>query len=374
MMKGRISVQKKYIISLAALIFVFAFTGCYSVFSGGTGGRLIDSESEEGISSLAVYAYTDKSKRDSDFSSWKEDSDFRPAQDSYYARTETNDSGEFTLSKIVWKSFQPQFGKDADYITVYLLFFNEKYGLQKGSTLLLSDSTGDTVFEKLTAVKKEATINFSFVDVATMANSTATISALIRVPQNTKEKIYTASMTSNGAVKILYPANKTPEITVTYLETSSEPTWKACYNDEEDAEKGFKFIPDSTVKFTLPLLPDRAEYSVSLYGKKCRFAVPAFTGQLIDTETNKDDGVKIILSSEGKEYGSTTTYATTYANTSEEKHGNYEFRNNWYWDCNDYEEQYAEKTFTLEAQVENVITTEYNYKSSDSSFTVNITR
>ena len=40
---------------------IFTFSGCYSVFSGGTGGLVVDKEStstpKQGIANVDVYAY-----------------------------------------------------------------------------------------------------------------------------------------------------------------------------------------------------------------------------------------------------------------------------------------------------------------------------
>ena len=78
--------NKKYLRILqffAVLIsIIFTFSGCYSVFSGGTGGLVVDKEStstpKQGIANVDVYAYLSGSERDSDFASWKEGTVFYP--------------------------------------------------------------------------------------------------------------------------------------------------------------------------------------------------------------------------------------------------------------------------------------------------------
>ena len=95
----------------------FLFSSCYSVFSGGTGGMIVDAEStttpKTGISNVDVYAYTDCLVRDLDYLAWKEGSVFTPSN-SYYGHTTTCTDGSFTISKLVWKEEQPDFGRDAE--------------------------------------------------------------------------------------------------------------------------------------------------------------------------------------------------------------------------------------------------------------------
>ena len=134
------------------------FSGCYSVFNGGTGGQIVDAEStsipKAGIANVDVYAYTDSRTRDSDYSGWDEGEVFSPS-DSYYGHTTTDAGGNFAISNIVWKENHPDFGKDADYTTIYLLYYHENYGLTKDQTVITSDSTSDTVYAELRSIKKQ---------------------------------------------------------------------------------------------------------------------------------------------------------------------------------------------------------------------------
>ena len=53
---------------ISTLAAAVLFTSCYSVFSGGTGGQIVDAEStsnpKRGIAYVEVYAYTDSATRD----------------------------------------------------------------------------------------------------------------------------------------------------------------------------------------------------------------------------------------------------------------------------------------------------------------------
>ena len=106
--------MKKIIIILSVLAAIL-FSGCYSVFNGGTGGVIVDAEStsnpKAGIAYVNIYAYTDRGTRDSDFKAWKEGTAFAPSH-SYYGHTTTDNNGNFTISNIVWKETKPDFGKE----------------------------------------------------------------------------------------------------------------------------------------------------------------------------------------------------------------------------------------------------------------------
>ena len=79
--------------SLSAILALTAgllFTGCYSVFSGGTGGLIVDAEStsdpKSGIANVDIYAYTDCGARDYDFNRWQEGSVFEHYYDTVFER------------------------------------------------------------------------------------------------------------------------------------------------------------------------------------------------------------------------------------------------------------------------------------------------
>ena len=70
------------------------------------------------LANVDIYAYTSRSSRDSDFKAWKEGTIFAPSN-TYYGHTSTDNNGNFTISKLVWKEAKPDFGKDADFTTIY---------------------------------------------------------------------------------------------------------------------------------------------------------------------------------------------------------------------------------------------------------------
>lgn len=348
------------VLILASSLFL---SGCYSVFSGGTGGKIVDAEStsnpKSGIAFVDIYAYTDEDERDADFDSWQEGTTFSPS-DTYYGHTTSDNDGSFVLSNIVWKETKPDFGRDADYTKIYLLYYHENYGLTKDQTLLISDSTSDTVYAELTAIRKTSVLNINLYDV-TSSNQTANdVLVTITVPQatdtiNAAAKVYKQSITGNGNVTISYPRWKTkedkenqieyyPEISISYFQNADEITWKACANADNDA-KDYSFLEDN---FSLKKTVRNTPYNISLYGKASRINFPAINGTYGDTSLEANDGkiIKMLAKDSAGAYtidcGETTTYAQTVGTSSNQTHGNFSnLGNGYYWTDSTYTGKYS---------------------------------
>lgn len=299
----------KKILFVCCLACCLVFSGCYSVFSGGTGGLIVDAEStsspKAGIANVDVYAYTNAGDRNSDFDKWVEGSVFAPQSD-YYGHTTSGTDGSFTISRIVWKAGKPDFGKDADYTEIFLLFYHENYGLTKGSTIIISDSATDTVYAELTKVRKETALTLNFRDVATEGNTGESVYVEVKVPQTTSTltdalpKTYKTNITGTGVVNISYPRwqsaddktlenETTPELEITYYQNADIVTWKGCY-DGDSENNDYAFRTDENGKTVLKKTIQGSAYSVTLFGKKTRFNVPAFSGQW-----GTEDGITLQL-------------------------------------------------------------------------------
>ena len=285
--------MKKTILSVLIFTVTLLFTGCYSVFNGGTGGMIVDAEStsvpKRGIANVDIYAYTDSGTRDSDFDSWEEGTIFSPS-DTYYGHTTTDADGSFVISNIVWKENKPDFGKDADYTTIYLIYYHENYGLTKDNTVITSDSTSDTVYAELTAIKKTTVLTINIYDVGTAALSSENVLVSVTVPQTTDSittaipKTYEQLITGNGTISISYPrwkneeakANKienSPEVSIYYYQSSDTPGWKACNNNI--ATEDYSFLPNG---FKITKQISNNAYTVSLYGKHTLINFPTVNG------------------------------------------------------------------------------------------------
>ena len=342
--------NKRFLKTLAgafALTTTLLLTSCYSVFSGGTGGIIVDAEStstpKAGIPFVDVYAYTDSGTRDSAYNSWREGTVFSPSN-SYYGHTTTDVNGNFTISNIVWKSDKPEFGKDADFTTIYLLYYHENYGLTKGSTVITSDSTSDTVYEELHAIRKTTalTINISY--------------------PRWKNQTDKADEKENE-----------PEISITYAQSADTITWKACANADNEAGD-YAFLNDD---FSITKKIQNSNYSVSFYGKTTRINLPTVSGTYGDTTDVTNDGVKISMKAKDSEgnytidCGEVTTYAQTVGNSEKQTHGNFSGLGNGFFFS---DSTYPEKNKLIEVQFYadgNIVGTE-TFRSDSNSYNIRL--
>lgn len=334
---------------IAGAIFTAAslFTGCYSVFTGGTGGQIVDSEStstpKAGIGFVDVYAYTSLAERDVDFALWKDDTVFAPTA-SYYGHTTSAADGTFSINRLVWKSNNPAFGRDADISQIYFLYYHEKYGLTKGQTLIVSDSTSNTVYQELTSVKKTTDLTLSFKDAATDSLTDVNLFVSVSVPQATAKnteavaKVYETNITGTGTVQITYPRwasdedkkagkENTPAVIVKYYQSSGDVTWKACYN-QDNSDKNYAFRADALTG--IPVKVSNNRYSVSFYGKSTKLQMSVINGQCITGAApgdSSDDGKIVSMSAKDSDgnytidCGQVSTQAQSIGTTGTEKHG-----------------------------------------------------
>ncbi len=385
----------KKISSVLVLADTLLFPRCSSVSNGGTGGMIVDAEStsnpKSGIAYVDIYAYTERSTRDSDFEAWKEGTVFSPS-DTYYGHTTTGTDGSFVLSNIVWKETKPDFGKDADYTTIYLLYYHENYGLTKDQTLITSDSTSDTVYAELTAIRKTTVLNISINDVTTSNTTTNDVLVTISVPQatdtiNAAPKVYEQPITGNGNITISYPRWQTkedeqnhkeylPEITITYSQNADEITWKACANADNEA-KDYSFLSDD---FSIKKTVRKTPYNISLYGKASRISFPTINGTYGDTSLEANDGkiIKMMAKDSTGSYsidcGETTTFAQTVGTSASQTHGNFSnLGNGYYWTDTAYTGKYSSIDVKFFAEGTDT-SVEKTLRSDTNSYNITITQ
>ncbi len=374
----------KKISSIFILAISLIFTSCYSVFSGGTGGLIVDAEStstpKRGIANVDIYAYTDSEIRDSDYGSWREGTVFSPSN-SYYGHTTTDADGSFIISNIVWKENKPDFGKDADYTTIYLLYYHENYGLTKDETVITSDSTSDTVYAELTSIRKTTALNISIYDVATSGLTSNNVLVKVSVPQSTDTltadaKVYEQTISGNGTINISYPRWKneadkkngieiSPQVKISYSQSADQITWKACAN-ADNAAQNYTFIDNPSITKTI----SNSSYNISLYGKSTRISYPTVSGTCGST----DGAVVRMLAKDSSgnftiDCGETTTYAQTIGTSGTQTHGNFSnLGNGYYWTDTTYTERYSTQEVQLSGSG---FTKNLTLRSDVPSYTVN---
>ena len=334
----------KTLLGSALLAATLLFSSCYSVFNGGTGGQIVDAEStstpKQGIANVDIYAYTESGIRDSDYNRWKEGTVFAPSN-SYYGHTTTDTDGSFVISNIVWKETKPDFGKDADYTTIYLLYYHENYGLTKDQTVITSDSTSDTVYAELTSIRKTTALTISINDVANSNATPNNVLVKVSVPQSTdtlsaKPKVYEQIIAGNGIINISYPRWKNssdkaagienePEVRITYAQSGDTITWKACANADNEAQN-YAFYDDD---FSIVKTIRNGSYDISLYGKATRIQVPVVSGTYGDTSSPSSNGKLIRMMAKASngtftiDCGEDRTKPQSIGSNGTQTHGNF---------------------------------------------------
>lgn len=384
----------KTLLGSALLAATLLFSSCYSVFNGGTGGQIVDAEStsipKQGIANVDIYAYTESSVRDSDYNRWKEGTVFAPSN-SYYGHTTTDADGSFVISNIVWKETKPDFGKDADYTTIYLLYYHENYGLTKDQTVITSDSTSDTVYAELKAIRKTTALNISINDVANSNATPNNVLVKVSVPQSTetlsaKPKVYEQIIAGNGIINISYPRWKnaedkaegienTPEVSITYAQSADTITWKACKNTNND----YAFYEDD---FSITKKVQNTNYSISLYGKATRIYMPTVNGTYGNSSDSANDGIKIIMRAKDSDGNYTIDCGEATTNSRDlgdgnQSHGYFSGLGNGFFFTDDI---YTEKNKSIEVKfykIENDSEVELNtsinsFRSDTSPYTVKL--
>ncbi len=153
----------KRIIKLGSLVLsvLLMLTACSAVFDSAISGTVKDrsvketsSTSTGAIADVMVYAYYDEDTWNDRYSSWDGSSVF---SDNTVPSAKTASDGSFSIANLRWMTTSPEYGKDADNKTIYLLAFHKDYGLVKvpGRTIQSdkSNNFGIIYMDKATVTK-----------------------------------------------------------------------------------------------------------------------------------------------------------------------------------------------------------------------------
>ncbi|MBQ3024962.1 MAG: hypothetical protein IJD23_06610 [Spirochaetaceae bacterium] len=341
--------MKTKIYILFTLIFIMLVNSCSSVFSAGVSGKVVDAESttnpKEGIADVEVYSYVKEKNRDADFDSYKSGSRFSPTDDKYFiGHTTSNSDGTFTLNKLVWEAYFPDFGKTADYCTIYLLFYHPDYGLIKNDNpvIIMSDTTSNVVYQEMKKINSSTTLNVNIIDAGTENLISNPMEVLISVPQNNSTKTYKQTITGNGNIKISYPrfssgtTENKPNVKIKVYQNGTNQKYMQCFFDKENSN--YKFLSESD---SYIVQVEGTSFSTDIYVKPFELSVPTLQGQiqlngsgsLPEIGTTEDDNKKIFLAYKGEDsklhiFETSSSETTTYqqgdgANGSRITHGKF---------------------------------------------------
>lgn len=378
-----------YFLLTITILFTITLLSCSSVFSAGVSGKIVDSEStsspKDGIQDVEVYAYIKEETRDSDFSAWDSSKRFSPSNtDAFIGHTTTNADGTFTINKIVWEEFFPDFGKTADYCTIYLLFYHENYGLTKNinPAIIMSDTSANVVYQEITKTRESTSLAINVKDIGTENNITDSVIVKVTVPQTSGNTIYTQTITGNGNIQISYPryssgtTENKPNVKISVTQNGTNPKWAQCFFDKDNSKYNFFSSTD-----TYSVVVEGSTMNTDVYVKATTLTVPAISGQVQygsdspNEGSTIDDNLKVWLaykdSSTLKLYDDSTNEVTTSssgdgANSSIIRHGLFSgLASNVTWTDTTYTGKYAELTayLVVDKDSSNTLTTGDKYKT-----------
>ena len=280
------------------ILLIILLTSCSAVYYGGITGTVKDAETGEGINDVMVAVYFDEGRRDSEYDAYDKNAhaDFNPAGADGIAYTSAN--GSYSFSKVWWETNSPEYGKDADKVDVYLLFYNENYGLTKSdsSVTLYSESTSQIKTAELTSIVDTYTYNIDLRDDSDSSSLTDGIEFHYSYTDyRGVERSGNVSAVGTYSIPVVYyKGDCAPQITLSNFEsvnkevnTSKKSVGQFSFKDEEGTgtyilktEDGFDGTSQSQTD--------------SLYFTKNWFRI-SISGQVLDSAKEGVDNVAVSL-------------------------------------------------------------------------------
>lgn len=161
----------RYLAISSLVAFILLFSSCSmewgkNVYYGGLGGTVKDSDSDSPVSGVSVYVYTEKSARDSAYSSWLETGGIYTDSTCMYKST-TDNNGKWSVPKIIWTNKDGAWGDDYDHIPVWITYFSEEYGcwIEEDKIEIVSGtSNSNAVISKKSKIVHTSNLNLIFRD------------------------------------------------------------------------------------------------------------------------------------------------------------------------------------------------------------------
>lgn len=281
--------DKRILIATALVAALVVLASCSVVFEAGISGKVVTASgtSVAGVQDVSVFAYTDKTLRDSDLVLFREGLITRPSEGSgYVAATTTNANGEFTVNKIVWETKNSEFGKTADVSRLYLIFYHEDYIPAGADATIISGSTNSSnVYVELEGSKDYATINVNVIDVASGRAMSSAATLEYWVNRETSEDPDTVVVAGNATVRIAFP--KGTDATVVMSLQSPGTYWKFTDNEGKALSEPLLFTVGNGTR------------TINLYMRNDEIVLPSFSGNIdgrIDTgPDNASDNLPVRL-------------------------------------------------------------------------------
>ncbi len=295
----------RYLAISSLVAFILLFSSCSmewgkNVYYGGLGGTVKDSDSDSPVSGVSVYVYTEKSARDSAYSSWLDNGGVYTDSTCMYKST-TDSNGKWSVPKIIWTSKDGAWGDDYDHIPVWITYFSEEYGCwteEDKIEIVSGTSNSNAVISKKSKIVHTSTLNLIFRDGNQNVGDTITFTYSYNDGYRNREE-KTSTNTGNATINLSY-VTESVNVNIYNIKTPN-----GCWNDVAAITKNVKDASEELIRNMERIKYDLGESGIS-------GTVTANRSFVLDSEgvvvVHPIDSLKVVAKVNGNEY---TVYTDT---------------------------------------------------------------
>ena len=300
----------RYLAISSLVAFILLFSSCSmewgkNVYYGGLGGTVKDSDSDSPVSGVSVYVYTEKSARDSAYSSWLNNGGVYTDSTCMYKST-TDSNGKWSVPKIIWTNKDGAWGDDYDHIPVWITYFSEEYGCwteEDKIEIVSGTSNSNAVISKKSKIVHTSNLNLIFRDGNQNVGDTITFTYSYNDGyRNRVEKISTN--TGNATINLSY-VTESVDVKIYDIKTPN-----GCWNNVDAITENVK---DASEELIINMV--RSAYDLGESGLSGTvIANGSFVtggGNNTNNTVRPIDSLKVVAVVDGKEY-SVYTGTCTY--------------------------------------------------------------
>ncbi|MGN0851702.1 MAG: hypothetical protein ACI4M4_08860 [Candidatus Ornithospirochaeta sp.] len=294
----------RYLAISSLVAFILLFSSCSmewgkNVYYGGLGGTVKDSDSDSPVSGVSVYVYTEKSARDSAYSSWLDNGGVYTDSTCMYKST-TDSNGKWSVPKIIWTSKDGAWGDDYDHIPVWITYFSEEYGCwteEDKIEIVSGTSNSNAVISKKSKIVHTSNLNLIFRDGNQNVGDTITFTYSFNDGyRNREEKISTN--TGNATINLSY-VTESVKVKIYDIKTPN-----GCWNDVDAITENVKDASQEKIITMVRNAYDLGESGISGTVTANR----SFVTDGGDNTVRPIDSLKVVAEVNGKKY---TVYTDT---------------------------------------------------------------
>ena len=302
----------RYLAISSLVAFILLFSSCSmewgkNVYYGGLGGTVKDSDSDSPVSGVSVYVYTEKSARDSAYSSWLDNGGIYTDSTCMYKST-TDSNGKWSVPKIIWTNKDGAWGDDYDHIPVWITYFSEEYGCwteEDKIEIVSGTSNSNAVISKKSKIVHTSNLNLIFSEENQNQNVGDTITFTYSYNDGYRNRVEKISTNTGNATINLSYVTESVDVRIYDIKTPN-----GCWNNNGDAIT--ENVKDASEELIINM--ERSKYDLGESGLSGTVtANRSFVagGENKNNTVRPIDSLKVVAVVDGKEY-SVYTGTCTY--------------------------------------------------------------